>query len=216
VADHYWAILHLSAGSHTNGGVLKSLDQRFFKTLESSDWQTALRSAAFSFYVLVLMGGFAWSAPRQLQNKTITASWLVEYALLTPGGAVLKRVVRSQRVIYVSSAGRIFVKQTYDAPGGAGSAEMAPDEKTPSGGARDVRFQGDKIVAMAVLQGGAAGRMVISFDQRFSTCSVEAVIGNSGPGPARIQRRGVSFEVQSTRISGQSCSLRDGNVFANE
>jgi len=41
VADHYWAILHLSAGSHTNGGVLKSLDQRFFKTLESSDWQTA-------------------------------------------------------------------------------------------------------------------------------------------------------------------------------
>jgi hypothetical protein len=161
------------------------------------------------------MSSFAASAPPQIQNKTVTASWIVDYTFVAPSGRVFAQTVVSRRVVYVSTAGRIFVRQSYDTSRGSESAETGPGEKTPDGGARDVRFEGGKIVAMAAISGGMAGRMVISFNQNYSSCSVDATIGRSGGGPPVMRRRGVLLEVKSHSISGQSCSVREGNAFAS-
>lgn len=166
---------------------------------------------------LPLIGTSASSAPQQIQNKTIMAAWSVESTLVAADGRIFTPTVRQQRVMYVSSTGRIFVKATVDTPRGSGSAEMAPGEKTADGGARNVRIEGGKIVAMAALQGGAAGRMIVSFDQTYSTCTVDLIIGHSGSGAIMKRGRGgVPLEIRSQRISGQSCSVREGNAFANQ
>jgi hypothetical protein len=203
---------------YENGNVLTMPGPGWLKIPGVMGYRTAAAYAGsgFFFLLLLLSSSFAASAPPQIQNKTVTASWSVDYTLVAPDGKILTPTVRTQRVIYVSSAGRFFIKYANAAAGGSESGETAPGGKTPSGGARDVRFEGGKIVAMAVLQGGAAGRMVISFDPGYSTCTVDAVIGRSGRGPTTMRRHGVLLEVRSQSISGQSCSVREGNAFANQ
>lgn len=175
-----------------------------------------MRTKVFILAIAALPLTSTFVSSAQIQNKTITASWLVENTFVAPNGRVFTPTVQ-QRVIYVSSTGRVFVKATFVSPHGSRSAEVAPGENTPDGGARDVRIEGGKIVAMAALQGGAAGRMVISFDQSYSTCTVEVIIGRSGRGPlVRWGPGGVPLEVRSQSISGQSCSVREGNAFANQ
>ena len=175
---------------------------------------TGVATAACSLFFLSLLSNFASSASPQIQNKTVTASWSVENTLVAPNGRVFAPTIRQQRVIYVSSTGRLFVKASFNTPRGSDSAEIAPGGKTPAGGARDARIEGGKIVAMAALQGGAAGRMVISFDPSYSTCVVDVVIGRSDRGRRMMRRDGVPLEIRSQTISGQSCSVREGNAFA--
>jgi hypothetical protein len=191
-------------------------DPRLLKILKARGWKNASTSAGCGFLLLIVMGSFASSAPPQIQNKTVTASWSVDYTFIAPSGRIFAQTVSSQRVVYVSSAGRIFVRQSYNTPRGSESAETGPGEKTPDGGARDVRFEGGKIVAMAAIPGGMAGRMVISFNQSYSTCTVDVTIGRSGRGPPVMRRGGVLLEVKSRSISGQNCSVREGNAFANQ
>jgi hypothetical protein len=116
-----------------------------------------------------------------------------------------------KRLIYVSGNGRFFVKVSVNSR----NTEVAPGDKTPKGGARDVIFQGGKVVGMAQ-QGAGAGRMIISFDQNYSSCTVQAAFGK--PQGQRIiftNRKGRQVELLSVTNSGESCSIREGNAFAN-
>jgi len=175
------------------------------------------KSAILAIAPLAAMITVASGAPQQMQNKTVTVSWSVENTLVAPNGKVFTPTIHQERVMYVSSTGRIFVKATYNSPRGGGSAEIAPGAQTPAGGARDVRIEGGKIVAMAALKDGAAGRIVISFDQSYSTCTLDVTIGRSGSGPqVRRGPDGMPLEVRSQRVSGQTCSVREGNAFANQ
>jgi hypothetical protein len=189
-------------------------DPMLLKITKAQSWNNVPNSIGYSFFLVLLMSSFASSAPLQIQNKTVTASWIVDFTLVAPNGRGFTQTVVSRRVVYISSAGRIFVRQSYDTSRGGESTETGPGEKTPSGGARDVRFEGGNIVAMAAISGGMAGRMVISFNHNYSACTVDATIGASGSGPRVMRRRGVLLEVRSHRISGQSCSVREGNAFA--
>jgi hypothetical protein len=115
-------------------------------------------------------------APSQLRNKTITVAWTAQRTVMTPRGEKQSPRFNQQRTIYVSSAGNIFIKAAVEGPRGTREAEMAPGDKTAKGGARDVQFVEGKLVAMAQ-KGSGAGRMVISFDPSYSSCSVELTFG---------------------------------------
>jgi hypothetical protein len=159
----------------------------------------------------------AADAPPQLRNKTVTASWSVNNTFVAPNGKVFTPTVSQSRTIYVSSAGRFFVKGSVSSRNGSETHEVAPGDRTPAGTARSMGFEGGKIVGMAVLKTGAAGRMVISFDQGYSTCSVDVMVGRPGPNPMTVRApNGVPLEVRSQIISGQSCSISDGNPFASQ
>ncbi len=163
---------------------------------------------------LLLANTFALGAPPQILNKTIEASWVVNVTLVAPNGRVVTRQVNQQRLIYISSAGRTFVKSSFSAPYGSGSAELAPGASTPKGGARDVRFEDGKLVLLANLDGGRAGRVVIGFDATYSTCNIDVTIGRSSERTV-VERRGMQFEILSHAVSGQSCTVRQGNAFAS-
>lgn len=154
-------------------------------------------------------------APAQLRNKTITVAWTAQRTVMTPRGERQSPPFLQQRTIYVSSQGNAFIKATAKGPRGAKEAELAPGAKTPMGGAREVQFVGGKLVAMAQKRGGA-GRMIVSFDPNYSSCTVELTFGHPAGEKAMFRnRRGVLVELLGVAYSGQRCSIQDGNAFAN-
>ena len=156
----------------------------------------------------------AGSAPPQLLNKTIAVSWTVQNTVVAPNGQVMTPTFGVNRLIYVSAAGRFFVKFSVRSARGGSDHDIEPGAKTPAGGARDLHFEDGKIVGTAVNKVGA-GRMTISFDPGFSSCTVAVLLGRAGDGPVmRSGPRGGMVEIQSQAVSGQSCSIRDGNAVA--
>lgn len=153
----------------------------------------------------------AEGAPPQLRNKTIVASWTMQRTVMTPRGQRRSPPFQFGRTIYVSGAGRFFIKASRNGH----DAEVAPGDRTPQGGARDMHFSGGKIVAMAQ-RGTGAGRMIISFDSSYSSCSVHISYGKpNGQSVSFRNRRGVPIEVLDVSYSGERCAIRDGNAFAN-
>jgi hypothetical protein len=130
---------------------------------------------------------------------------------MTPRGDTRSRSFSVHRLIYVSSAGRFFVKVSVNSR----DTEVGPGDKTPKGGAREVTFQGGKIVGHSQ-KGGGAGQMVIRFDSSYASCTVDAAYGKPpGKHVTFTNRRGKQMELLSVTNSGESCSIRDGNALAN-
>jgi hypothetical protein len=154
----------------------------------------------------------AIAAPAQLHNKTIFIRWSEQVTQKGPDGKVINRTISSERAVYVSSAGRTFVRGTRTSSSGLGEKfERSPGEGVSQG---VLGFQGNQLVGTAV-QTGFARRVVGSFDAGFTSCSASVVYGKSG-GPTTWKGfDGVTYEVLSISVSGASCSIRDGNAFAN-
>jgi hypothetical protein len=169
---------------------------------------------AVTFVIGSFVGtGFAWAeaAPAALRNKTLSVSWTSTPRLMTPRGEREASPVSVHRLIYISSAGRFFVKATYDAR----SSEAAPGDKTPPGGARDVTFSGGKIIGFGQL-GAGAGRMIVSFDRAYTSCRVNVLYGLPKGRHPTYQRHGVTVELLEVTHSGESCSIRQGNAVAGQ
>ena len=85
-----------------------------------------------------------------------------------------------------------------------------------SGGSRQVRFSGNTMQITASAQGGA--RMVV-VEFSGGSCNARVVIGKDVGGDGVIRAKslasGKAIEVRSVAVSSTSCSVREGNVFAN-
>jgi hypothetical protein len=96
------------------------------------------------------------------------------------------------------------------------SADKDPDTaRRASGEVHTNRFEGNKLVIVNSYPEGAV-RMIVSFDPSFSTCSVDVLLARQTGGT--IKRRGldgVVREIVSYNIGNRSCSIREGNPFAD-
>jgi hypothetical protein len=140
----------------------------------------------------------AANAPAQLYSKTITVS----YSSTIGGGTAAV-----QRVIYVSSKGRIFARGLRS---GAGSS----DSKDESLGTYS--FSGGRIIGYHELRAGSgAAQVTISFDPSFRTCNASLRFGKSSGQP--YQSRAPNGRTYSSDrppiISGLGCAIKDGNPF---
>lgn len=154
-------------------------------------------------------------APVKLRNKTITVAWTAQRTVMTPRGEKQSPRFSQQRTIYVSNAGNVFVKSAVEGSGGTKETEMAPGDKTPNGGGREIHFVRGKLLGMA-RTGPGAGRMIVSFDPSYSSCSVELTFGRpAGEKMASRNSKGELVELLGVTLSGQRCSIQDGNAFAN-
>jgi hypothetical protein len=151
------------------------------------------------------------AAPPQLLNKSISVSMTVTVPATGSGGRVLTRQRTIQRQIYVSSQGRLFIKISRRARGGASDDEVAPGE-----GGSGLHFEGNQLVGTKGLVSGA-NRLTISFEPSFQSCSADMVIGTES-GKPRVWK-GLNGQTLTAAgkatVSGVSCSIREGNVFAN-
>lgn len=155
----------------------------------------------------------AAAAPRELYNKTVSITWAEHAMQKTPDGRTVTPTIMTDRTVYVSGAGRVFVRgnRRIDNRGFSGGrqTEAGPGQ----GGAGTLSFQGSQLVGTAVFS-GFARRLTVSFDQSFSSCTASVVYGKSGGPTTWTGFNGQTYEIISINVSGASCSIREGNAFA--
>jgi hypothetical protein len=161
--------------------------------------------------VLLLPAGNAVAAPSQLLNKTVITSATISANATADDGTVTRFPRTVQRTIYISSKGRIFVRVSRSVGQRSETRERGP-ETTGSA----FRFQGNKLVGVLKLPSGAS-QMVIDFDAGFTSCTMSFLFGRESGQAIRFKGlNGKTYTQQGKfSVSGQSCSIRAGNPFAN-
>ena len=165
-----------------------------------------------SLLLVSVTNALADPAPKQLQNKTIVISWTANNSLRSDTGNVISRTIQVRRQIYISLAGRLFTRFEANSGRISRAKEFGPDDVDSKH--REIQFAGNKLVSSTEFASGAA-QIVISFDSGFSSCTVDVTFGRSES--AAIRRKGLNgamFELLKSEISGQTCSIQNGNAFA--
>ena len=179
------------------------------------------RSAVSAVFI-----GAAWmdaapatAAPQQLLNKTVTLSWIAQAVVRDPNGRERQARNDIKYIVYVSSLGRLFEHSSRSIGGRTQGGDVDPNAaKTKIGEARGLRFEGNRLVAYRGYGGGGgsgAMRAVATFDSSYSSCTVAVTVGKENGIIKRQGMDGVVREVLSVEISGASCSIQNGNAFAN-
>jgi hypothetical protein len=170
--------------------------------------------------VLLLCGSahaFA-QAPKELQNKTITLRWSEYRVQRADAGDTTRSRTSSSMTVYVSDAGRPFVRLARQGERGRGNnTDRAPtgDEQKQGTGAGNLNpsFEGNTLNVVTTMRSGA--RIVqATFGAGFSNCSLRVIFGKEGG--ADLYHRGMDgrmYKIISTDVSGTSCSIRAGNAF---
>ena len=169
---------------------------------------------------LFMSVGVSHAAPSQLYNKTVSIGWSVQNMMRDPDGKEHGGGSNISYIIYISSAGRPFERATRAVGKQSNTGNSDPGTTTSKNGeARGLRFEGNTLVANRDYSGGGgsgAMRAVISFDPSYTSCTLQVTHGKEGN--AVMKRRspdGVMREILSTTVTNTSCSVRDGNAFAN-
>ena len=152
----------------------------------------------------------AAAAPTPLYNKSVVITWAESIQEKDEVGQVLNTSLSRERIAYISSAGRVFIRASQSS-----RAAQKKNEIAPGADAGALAFRGNSLVGTSVFA-GFARRITVNFDASFSTCSASVVYGKAG-GPQKWKsldgKR--TLEVQSISVSGASCSIREGNLVAN-
>lgn len=183
--------------------------------------------SAFSILALVVFVGAglitvapALAAPQPLLNKTVTLSWTAQSVQRGPDGKERQVSSSIKYVVYISTLGRLFERSSRSVGGRAQGGDVDPNAaQTKMGEARGLRFEGNTLVANRGY-GGAGGsgamRAVATFDSSYSSCTLAVMHGKENHGT--IKRKGIDGVVReyvSISVSGTSCSIQNGNAFAN-
>ncbi len=154
----------------------------------------------------------AGGAPAGLLNKTVTMSWSTSGTGKRADGTSVSFSNVNTRTVYISSAGRPFLRAQVRGGRATREGELAPGE---GGGSRGVSFQGDKLIGTEAFASGAR-RYIASFDSSFSGCTLSVI--DAKEGSAQIRRRGpdgAMYEITSVSTGSPTCSIQTGNIFSH-
>ena len=162
----------------------------------------------------------ALATPQQLLNKTVTLSWTAQSVVRDPGGRERQTTNNIRYVIYISSMGRLFERSSRsDSRRTQGGDVDLNATQTKMREARGLRIVGNSLVAnRGHAGGGGSGAMqaVATFDSSYSSCTLAVTHGREGGAtPKRKGIDGVVREILSITVVGPSCSIQNGNAFAN-
>jgi len=186
--------------------------------------RTILTSAVAGLVMFASSGASA--APAQLYEKSVVVSWSEtreQTASSTMDNAVRTVTRNGEFSVYVSSAGRVFNRQSFSGAGMGRRGQMRSGSSEQVGGEgggqiRNVSFSGRTMTAVAPMQGGAR-RILVTFDNGFSGCSAQVLTGKGG-GESKIRagslmNPGVRVEIHSVKTGAATCRVQNGNVFGN-
>src|SRR4051812_40868778 len=95
---------------------------------------------AGSLLVLLFTNG-ANAAPRQLLNKSVVIGWSEAIVEKGEDGRVINTQASRERIAYISSAGRVFVRANTRVTGG-----QKTEDVVPGSGQGMLSFQGNNLV----------------------------------------------------------------------
>lgn len=162
----------------------------------------------------------AGPAPPQLRNKSIVTRFVLQIQQRAPDGRFATPAINVGYTIYVSSAGRSFIRQSRSINNPYFSASRTTEAgpgQSQSGNSeqREMQFSGGKLVGNAAFISGAA-RMQIGFDPSYARCDVNIQFGKAGGAPIKWKGLdGVMYTVESVTPTGMTCTIQDGNAFSS-
>jgi hypothetical protein len=175
------------------------------------------------FICLALIGSIgstsaALAAPQSMYGKTLRVTWNESRSQRVRGEGEFKAVsIPLSYSVYVSSKGQLFKRLTSTNASGrqTGSKDRVGMSGSDSQGAGSVSFQGNTLIS-ATNNGGLGRRIRITFDGG-SSCSAEVLTGKAGTGAATVRSNatGKMLEFESASAGAASCSVQEGNAFAN-
>lgn len=178
----------------------------------SKNFLKATCCAAFALVIAPLWSTVATAAaaPSQLYNKTVSINWGESgvYKRISDG-VNTSPVGQFQLIVYVSSAGRAFVRGSNKSGRFGGTRERGPEENSGN-----VQFAGNTLVTVRENL-GIARRIVTTFDGSFASCSSTVTIGKIGPNATITGFDGAVHQVISMQPGAASCSVTNGNALAN-
>jgi hypothetical protein len=160
----------------------------------------------------------ATAAPSGLYGKSVTVSWTESRSQRDVGEQAFKPVsIPFTLIVYVSSEGRPFHRITSTSPRGAtGSKERVSGSGASSQGAFSLQFQGNTLVSSRS-NGGYGLHIQVSFDSGFTSCTAQVVAARQTGAKSVMLRSiasGMTVEVESLSAGSASCSISQGNAFA--
>jgi hypothetical protein len=121
-------------------------------------------------------------APAGAMNKTVTISFTATGTAKRPDGTSTPFNTSVSRMIYISSAGRLFMRHTASNAGLKATRGGDFDPAAQSAGkGGSFGFQGNKLVGILPYAGGAR-QISATFDANFSNCTASVIEGNAGSG----------------------------------
>jgi hypothetical protein len=169
-----------------------------------------------SVFLVALLSGpaFAAGVPAQAMNKTITISFSATGNAKSPDGQVKGFSTQVSRMIYVSSAGRLFMRHIARQGSNSRGGDFDPNDARSGKGS--FNFQGNRLVGVIPYSAGAR-QITATFDPSFSSCTVSVIEGHSGGGIIRRKGpNGMMYEISSASTTSPSCSIQGGNAFAGQ
>ncbi len=158
------------------------------------------------------------AAPAAALNKTITISFTATGTAKDPDGRVHAFNTSVVRMVYVSSAGRLFMRHAANSANrrlSTAGGDFGPEEQGAGRGG-NFSFQGNRLVGVIPYAGGAR-QITATFDSGFSSCTASVIEGNSGSGSfMRKGPGGVRREITNASTSAVSCAVQNGNAFAGQ
>jgi hypothetical protein len=177
----------------------------------------AIRGGLLSGVLVAICASSAMgAAPDNLRNKSFTVSWTEQHNQSVNGGEFRDVSVPYQWTMYVSSAGRGFVRINAGSGRGAGSHEgVGKEGKSFGGGERAATFTSSGFVQTSTF--GEAARRISVDVTGSSGCSATITVGKMpGAEMAKFTRTdGRHFEIRSLQAGAASCQMQEGNTFAN-
>jgi hypothetical protein len=159
----------------------------------------------------------AMAAPKSFYGKTLRVSWSEARSQRVQGNGAFKSVsIPLSFTVYVSSKGQLFKRITSTA--GSGRATGSKDRVGTGGagaeGAGNVTFQDNTLIS-TTNNHGLGRRIRITVDG--ASCHADVLTGKGGSGVATVRSNatGKMMEFESVTAGPASCSVQDGNAFAN-
>lgn len=159
----------------------------------------------------------AVAAPQSFYGKTIKVAWSETRSQRVQGeGEFRQQSVPMSLTVYVSSKGQLFRRVTSTSrKGQSGSKDRVGGGGSDAQGSAQISFQGNTLIATAS-NGGLGRRIQVTFDGG-SSCSANVLTGKGGSGvqTVRSNATGKMLEFESVSAGSASCSVQDGNAFAD-
>jgi hypothetical protein len=178
--------------------------------------------AVFLGGVLTLLSSaaYAGSPPKELYGKSIIITWTEHRNQRHADQANFRDVdIPLSRKIYISTEGHFFGRFSAMSPGGREGAREAVGMSGTSagGGPREAQFSGRTVTLTGASTGGLARRTTIEFNESFTTCEAHVIFAKQSGSDVVVSTNLVTGgvnEIRSATVTSVSCSVRDGNVFA--
>lgn len=152
------------------------------------------------------------SPPAELRNKTIHVSFVSTTPVKRGDGKEMSPSHAISRTIYVSSLGRAFTQRSV--VGGRGRSKVG--EAGPGATSRGYRFEGSRLIITIRYGSHGARQVAVNFDRNFQSCTVDVKTGSEGGARTWIGLDGNRYTAAGpASISNPSCSISNGNAFAN-